>query len=979
MAARPPGGERSRNQGGLLLDLEDSNPVYNDGRPPPVTDEELLHQYSIDNFERPQPRPSVSYDEFIGTQRSAQGLPGGPGVPTAGQTRPPYLSVEGGRTYSQTSDLNNYQRYSDMDDLPDDDRSMQGGYYHADNAVEGGSSRMVSGKGHRSRNSVLSMGGGFMGKAKNMLGIGPEYSEMDMPLRETAPGQQRMNSDMTDEQIKRPEHKNLDIGNFKFGLRRGKPDPSTLGPRIIHLNNPPANSQNRYLDNHVSTAKYNIATFLPKFLFEQFSKYANLFFLFTAALQQIPNISPTNRYTTIGPLIIVLLVSAGKELIEDFKRKNSDKSLNHSKARVLRGSNFDNVRWVGVKVGDIVRVESEEPFPADLVLLASSEPEGLCYIETANLDGETNLKIKQAIPETANLVSPSDLGRLSGRVRSEQPNSSLYTYEATLTMTAGGGEKELPLAPDQLLLRGATLRNTPWIHGIVVFTGHETKLMRNATATPIKRTHVERLVNIQILMLVAILVALSVVSSVGDLIVRATAHSKLEYLYIEDSGVAKQFFSDIFTYWVLYSNLVPISLFVTIEVVKYFQALLINSDLDIYYDRTDTPAICRTSSLVEELGQIEYIFSDKTGTLTCNMMEFRQCSIGGVQYADDVPEDRRATEQNAVGVYDFRKLRENLREHQSKTTIHHFLALLATCHTVIPERRDEKPGEIKYQAASPDEGALVEGAVTLGYRFTARRPRSVMITVDGEDYEYELLAVLEFNSTRKRMSTIFRCPDGKVRCYCKGADTVILERLSKENPNVEATLQHLEEYATEGLRTLCLAMREIPEQELQEWLQVFDKANTTVSGNRAEELDKAAEIIEHDFFLLGATAIEDKLQDGVPDTIHTLQEAGIKIWVLTGDRQETAINIGMSCKLISEDMTLLIVNEESSNATKTNLENKLSAIRNQSAGGAELETLALVIDGKSLTFALEKGMEKTFLELAIMCKAVICWYVNPKN
>ncbi len=964
--------------GAPLLDLDDSNPIYNDGRPPPVNDEELLRRYNTDQAETPQPRPSTSYDEFIGAQQATHGLPGGSGVPRAGQAQNPYLSTSNARTYSQTSELNNYQRYSDMDDLPDDDPSMQGSYYHTSGAVEGGPTPMVSGKRHRSRNSVLSMGGGIMGKAKNMLGMGPEYSEMDMPLRETAPGQSRIDSDTTEDHVKQGEHRKFDPGNFKFGLRRGKPDPSTLGPRIIYLNNPPANAQNRYLDNHVSTAKYNIATFMPKFLFEQFSKYANLFFLFTAALQQIPNISPTNRYTTIGPLIIVLLVSAGKELIEDFKRKNSDKSLNHSKARVLRGSNFEDVRWVNVKVGDIVRVESEEPFPADLVLLATSEPEGLCYIETANLDGETNLKIKQAIPETANLVSSSELSRLSGRVRSEQPNSSLYTYEGTLTMSAGGGEKELPLAPDQLLLRGATLRNTPWIHGIVVFTGHETKLMRNATATPIKRTHVERLVNIQILMLVAILVILSIISSVGDLIIRATAHQKLSYLFIEDTGVAKQFVSDIFTYWVLYSNLVPISLFVTIEVVKYFQALLINSDLDIYYDKTDTAAICRTSSLVEELGQIEYIFSDKTGTLTCNQMEFKQCTIGGIQYADEVPEDRRATEQNPIGIHDFKKLCENLKTHPSRTAIHHFLALLATCHTVIPERRDEKPGEIKYQAASPDEGALVEGAVMLGYRFTARRPRSVTISIEGEDYEYELLAVLEFNSTRKRMSTIFRCPDGKVRCYCKGADTVILERLGKDNPITEATLQHLEEYATEGLRTLCLAMREIPEQELEQWLQIFDKANTTVSGNRAEELDKAAEIIEHDFFLLGATAIEDKLQDGVPDTIHTLQEAGIKIWVLTGDRQETAINIGMSCKLISEDMTLLIVNEESSPATRSNLENKLSAIRNQAAGGHELETLALVIDGKSLTYALEKDMEKMFLDLAIMCKAVICWYV-PKE
>lgn len=545
-------------------------------------------------------------------------------------------------------------------------------------------------------------------------------------------------------------------------------------------------------------------------------------------------------------------------------------------------------------------------------------------------------------------------------------------------MQSGGGEKELPLNPEQLLLRGATLRNTPWIHGVVVFTGHETKLMRNATATPIKKTAVERLVNYQILMLGGILVTLSVIGAVGDLVVRTTSADKLWYLDFDSNNAAKQFFSDFFTNWVLYSNLVPISLFVTLEIIKYWQAILISSDLDIYYDKTDTPANCRTSSLVEELGQVEYIFSDKTGTLTCNQMEFKQCSIGGIQYADEVPEERRATgDEGDMGIYDFNKLEQNRRSHPTAATIHHFLTLLSTCHTVIPETSAEKPDQIKYQAASPDEGALVEGAVTLGYKFIARKPRSVMITVGGQESEFELLAVCEFNSTRKRMSAIFRCPDGKIRCYCKGADTVILERLGGDNPFVEVTLQHLEEYAAEGLRTLCLAMRDVSEEEYREWRQVYDEAATTVGGNRADELDKASELIEHDFTLLGATAIEDKLQDGVPDTIHTLQTAGIKIWVLTGDRQETAINIGMSCKLISEDMTLLIVNEESAEATRDNLQKKLSAVQSQAAGGIAMEALALVIDGKSLTFALERDMEKMFLDLAVMCKAVICCRVSP--
>ena len=965
---------------GDLLDLGGSQPVYNSGELPPVDDNHLLNSFDIDSSDEPQPRPSVSYDDFVG------GRPRGH-APSQGQTdslqsapiNPPYLD-NGNRTYSQTSDLHKYSRYADVDDYPEEDRSAQR-YYDAagasDENIPGGGVRVVGGGHTQNRNSILSMGGGIMGKAKNMLGMGPDYSEMDLPLTENGARGSRVDTAATEDSAIPPEKKQSSMDSIKSMFGRRKVDPATLGPRIIQLNNPSANSANRWADNHVSTAKYNVVTFLPKFFYEQFSRYANLFFLFTAVLQQIPNVSPTNRYTTIAPLAIVLLVSAIKELVEDFKRKSSDKTLNYSKARVLKGGDFSDTRWINASVGDIVRVESEEPFPADLVLLASSEPEGLCYIETANLDGETNLKIKQAIPETAHLVVPAELGKLSGQLRSEQPNSSLYTYEATMTMHGGTGEKELPLAPDQLLLRGATLRNTPWIHGIVVFTGHETKLMRNATATPIKRTDVERMLNKQILMLVAILLILSAISTIGDLIVRSTAGTKLTYLDYISFNPASQFFLDIFTYWVLYSNLVPISLFVTVELVKYYQAFLINNDLDIYYPETDTPAICRTSSLVEELGQIEYIFSDKTGTLTCNMMEFRQCSIGGIQYAEVVPEDRRAADEDDTnGIHDFPRLRKNLRDHPTGLAIQHFLALLSTCHTVIPERKDEK-SEIKYQAASPDEGALVEGAALLGYKFVARKPRSVLIQVEGQELEYELLAVCEFNSTRKRMSTIFRCPDGKIRIYCKGADTVILERLASDNAIADVTLQHLEEYATEGLRTLCLAMREIPDQEFREWQQIFEKASTTVSGNRADELDKAAEIIEHDLYLLGATAIEDRLQDGVPDTIHTLQTAGIKVWVLTGDRQETAINIGMSCKLISEDMTLLIVNEENSTATRNNFSKKLDAVRDRDSNSADLEALALIIDGKSLTFALEKDMERMFLDLAVKCKAVICCRVSP--
>lgn len=974
MAGRPTGnpyGSPSRGRDDLLLDIDNEQPVYNDGQRSTLNDDDLLRTYNLDHDQ--QHRPSVSYDDFVGAQSTAyRSQTQGQHPPGAGGLPPPRANLD--RQYSQTGELGNYSRYADDFDETDADS-----YYHQGGALPGDDTAQARSSA-RNRNSVLNLGGGFLGRMKNRLGMGEGYSEMDLPL--TEPGQDRSGGGEPAAAAQAARKKKFDMGNFKFGFGRSKPDPSTLGPRIIHLNNPPANAANKYVDNHISTAKYTVITFVPKFFYEQFSKIANVFFLFTAALQQIPNLSPTNQYTTIAPLAIVLLISAIKELIEDYRRRQADNSLNTSPARVLRGTTFTETQWINVAVGDVIRVESEEPFPADLVLLASSEPEGLCYIETANLDGETNLKIKQARAETSSMVSPAELSRLGGQIKSEQPNSSLYTYEAALTMQSGGGEKELALNPEQLLLRGATLRNTPWIHGLVVFTGHETKLMRNATAAPIKRTKVEKKLNWLVLLLVAITLILSVVSTIGDLIMRRVRIENLSYLYldsIDDAGkVANTFARDMVTYFVLFSSLIPISLFVTVELVKYWHGLLINEDLDIYYDKTDTPATCRTSSLVEELGMVEYVFSDKTGTLTCNMMEFKQCSIAGIQYADDVPEDRRATEQDGVevGIHDYKKLNSNLRErHPTAEAIDHFLTLLATCHTVIPEMNEK--GKVKYQAASPDEGALVEGAVQFGYKFIARKPRSVIIDAHGQKLEYELLAVCEFNSTRKRMSTIYRCPDGKIRCYCKGADTVILERLNDQNPHVETTLRHLEEYASEGLRTLCLAVREIPEHEFQEWYGIFDAASTTIGGTRADELDKAAELIEHDFFLLGATAIEDKLQDGVPETIHTLQQANIKVWVLTGDRQETAINIGMSCKLLSEDMMLLIVNEETAEATRDNLQKKIDAIRTQGDGTIEMDALALIIDGKSLTFALEPDLEKLFLDLAIMCKAVICCRVSP--
>ncbi|KAK5671092.1 hypothetical protein BDV3_004761 [Batrachochytrium dendrobatidis] len=781
--------------------------------------------------------------------------------------------------------------------------------------------------------------------------------------------------------------------------------------RIIHINDPIKNQTQKFLTNSITTGKYNTITFIPKFLFEQFSKYANMFFLFVAIIQQIGDLSPTNRYGTVIPLSIVLAVSAAKEIMEDLKRHAQDTIVNARLVNTLSGTSFIPKPWREVAVGDIVRIENSQYFPADLVLLSSSEPDSLCYIETSNLDGETNLKIRQGLTETMNYLTPDDVSNIEGVIKSELPNNSLYTFEGTLRL----GAKEIPLNPDQLLLRGAMLRNTRWIYGIAVFTGHESKLMKNATATPIKRTHLDILVNRHIIYLFFILVSMSVICALGTLSRHLYNSFEAQIMMVPSSEAWGRFPGNIITYIILFNNLIPMSLIVTMEIVRYFLGTLINSDEDLYYELEDTPATARTSSLVEELGQIDYIFSDKTGTLTCNIMEFRMLSIAGIAYAEVVPDNRKIMiDENgkASGWYDFNKLKDHDRESPTSDTIREFLQLLAVCHTVIPEVSEEDPTKIIFQASSPDEAALVKGAQTLGYTFTTRRPRSVSYKHNGQDYEWEILQINEFNSTRKRMSALVRSPEGKIKLYIKGADTVIFDRLAKQgNTFVDATCAHLEEYANDGLRTLCIAYRDIPEEEYTEWAKIYEKAATTIS-NRALELEKAAEIIEKDLLLLGATAIEDRLQDEVPDTIHTLATAGIKIWVLTGDRQETAINIGYSCKLITEEMSLITCNEPTHFDTKDFLARKLAAVKGgmDTAGSSnsmfwamrylngvpyvghlmtekqgklkkqadsDLEQIALIIDGKSLAYALEDDIKYTFLELATLCKAVICCRVSP--
>ncbi|XP_039955977.1 probable phospholipid-transporting ATPase IA isoform X4 [Bactrocera neohumeralis] len=724
--------------------------------------------------------------------------------------------------------------------------------------------------------------------------------------------------------------------------------------RIIFLNRPQIQ---KFCNNHISTAKYSFISFLPSFLFEQFRRYSNCFFLLIALLQQIPDVSPTGRYTTLVPLIFILSVSGIKEIVEDIKRHRADNEINHRMVEVLRDGAWTSVRWRDLGVGDIVKIPNNIFFPADILLLSSSEPQAMCFIETANLDGETNLKIRQGVPATAKCLETKDLLQLDGTVECELPNRHLYEFNGVLKEN---NKPTVALGPDQILQRGAVLRNTAWIFGVVVYTGHDTKLMKNSTSAPLKRSTVDTVTNTQILMLFVILVVLSLTSAILNFFWTRDYAKMFWYLGISEDIKSKNVGYNLLTFFILYNNLIPISLQVTLELVRFLQAIFINFDIHMYYAETDTPAMARTSNLNEELGMVKYIFSDKTGTLTRNVMVFKKCSVARYMYEPaNSPEDSTIV-QNLLG------------NHNTAPIIKEFLTLLAVCHTVIPEKFDD--GSIIYHAASPDERAIIEGARMFGYIFESRTPHYVEINALGTIERYEILNVLEFTSTRKRMSVIVRAPTGEIKLYCKGADTVIYERLSPDGQMYrDATLHHLEEFASEGLRTLCCAVSVIPEDVYNEWKETYHKASTALQY-RERKVEDASNLIENNLILLGATAIEDKLQEGVPETIASLLEAGIYIWVLTGDKQETAINIGYSCKLISHSMDIIILNEGSLDATRDIIHRHVDELKSTDMKECNV---ALVIDGQTLKYALSCDLKQEFLELCLVCRVVICCRVSP--
>ncbi|XP_018605530.1 probable phospholipid-transporting ATPase IH isoform X5 [Scleropages formosus] len=759
----------------------------------------------------------------------------------------------------------------------------------------------------------------------------------------------------------------------------------------------------RFPDNRIVSSKYTFWNFVPKNLFEQFRRIANFYFLIIFLVQLIID-TPTSPITSGLPLFFVITVTAIKQGYEDWLRHKADNAVNQCPVHIIQHGKVVRKQSHKLRVGDIVLVKEDETFPCDLILLSTSRDDGTCFVTTASLDGESSHKTYYAVQDTKSFNTEQELDTLRATIECEQPQPDLYKFVGRINIYQERDEPiARPLGSENVLLRGATLKNTEYVYAVAIYTGMETKMALNYQSKSQKRSAVEKSMNAFLIVYLCILLSKALINTVLKYVWQANPNRD-EPWYNEKTESERQrhvlirAFTDFLAFMVLFNYIIPVSMYVTVEMQKFLGSYFITWDEEMFDDEIGEGALVNTSDLNEELGQVEYIFTDKTGTLTENNMEFIECCVDGHVYVPHAICNGQIL-PGALGI----DMIDSSPGPDGKEHEELFFRALCLCHTVQVKEEEtvdgikrgihQGKGTSFYISSSPDEVALVEGMKRLGFTYLRLKDNHMEILNREDEIErFELLEVLNFDSVRRRMSVIVRSGTGELYLFCKGADSSIFPRVI--SGKVEQVRARVEHNAVEGLRTLCVAYKLLTFEEYQDICQLLETAKLALQ-ERDKKLAEAYDAIERDFILLGATAVEDRLQDKAADTIESLHKAGMKVWVLTGDKMETAAATCYASKLFRRSTQILELTtkrtEEQNlhdvlfDLSRTVLRQHGSLTRDTFSGlSNEFQDYGLIIDGATLTAVMKPDQDgstgnykEIFLEICRNCSAVLCCRMAP--
>ncbi|XP_060821154.1 probable phospholipid-transporting ATPase IIA isoform X1 [Bombus pascuorum] len=749
-----------------------------------------------------------------------------------------------------------------------------------------------------------------------------------------------------------------------------------LRARVIHIGQL---MHEKFPTNVIRNQKYNIVTFLPLVLFQQFKFFLNLYFLLMAISQFIPDIRIGYLYTYWGPLCFVLTVTICREAIDDFRRYKRDKEVNAQKYyRLVKG--FDTPELVPsskLRVGDLVIVEKGQRVPADLVLLRTTERSGACFVRTDQLDGETDWKLRLAVPATQKLENNSQLFDIKASIYVEKPQKDIHSFIGTFTRYDGYSSEE-SLGVDNTLWANTAIASGSAL-GVVVYTGQETRSLMNHSAPRSKVGLLDQEINQLTKVLFCAVIGLALVM-------------------MSLKGFNGPWYRYMFRFVLLFSYIIPISLRVNLDMGKAFYAWCIQRDKEI------AGTVVRTTTIPEELGRISYLLSDKTGTLTQNKMVFKKLHLGMISYGQETFDEIMtvlktcySTNSESSPVKPSASIHSGKVRRSESTRIYDAVHALALCHNVTPVYDDVpkstnldtmsiQTGETgdsgsiqsqteadqhyylpeqkrNYQASSPDEVALVKWTEEMGLALVKRDLNFMQLKApNGKILNYTILQIFPFTSETKRMGIIVKEESSsEIVFYLKGAD-VVMSGIVQYNDWLEEECGNM---AREGLRTLVVAKKNLTEEQYLDFEARYNSARMSVS-DRVSRVAAVVESLEREMELLCVTGVEDRLQDRVRPTLELLRNAGIKIWMLTGDKLETATCIAKSSRLVSRTQSLHVFK---SVVTRTDAHLELNTFRKK-------QDCALVISGDSLEVCLQY-YEQEFLELACGSPAVVCCRCSP--